>query len=77
MVKGLALDERLSAASSADTASPSFISSDVISPVMREIGVVEDERARNAVLVELEVDGIDRRLLAGLLGLLVLLARNS
>ena len=32
-----------------------------------EIAVVEQQRARHAVLVELEGDGIDRRLLAGLL----------
>src|SRR6202166_1520992 len=38
-----------------------------------EIGIVEDERARDAVLVELESDGIDRLLLAALLRFLILL----
>ena len=33
-----------------------------------EIGVVEHQRARDAVLVNLEGDGIDRRLLAAALG---------
>ena len=70
VVKGLALDEELTRALRTRLRVFQFERSHLAAD--REICVVENERARDAVLVKLEADRIDRRLLAALLGLFVI-----